>query len=144
MTSKAVIKGIMSDFMSKPYNSIEDPLDLWYHQLQPNTLVKPFTVGYSVGFGKAVAAMTILTAVVDLRHRQNLSDVELDMFKDHLAALMWMKAMTDPGDDIEDQVSKSISKKFRVTDRPRPHVIQLMTAFQRAIQWRPPVRCILG
>ena len=58
------------------------------------------------------------------------------MFGKELAALMAMKAMSDPGDDIEDQVNKTLSKKIRVADRSRPHVIQLWTAFQRTVQWR--------
>ena len=58
------------------------------------------------------------------------------MFGKELAALMAMKAMTDPGDDIEEQVNKTLSKKIRVADRSRPHVIQLWTAFQRTVQWR--------
>lgn len=58
------------------------------------------------------------------------------MFGKELAALMAMKAMTDPGEDIEDQVNKTLSKKIRVADRSRPHVIQLWTAFQRTVQWR--------
>ncbi len=49
---------------------------------------------------------------------------------------MAMKAMTDPGNDIEEQVNKTLSKKIRVAERNRPHVIQLWTAFQRTVQWR--------
>ncbi len=59
-----------------------------------------------------------------------------EAFGKELAALMAMKAMTDPGDDIEDQVNKTLSKKIRVAERSRPHVIQLWTAFQRTVQWR--------
>ena len=58
------------------------------------------------------------------------------MFGKELAALMAMKAMTDPGEDIEIQVIKTLSKKISVAERSRPHVIQLWTAFQRTVQWR--------
>ena len=62
--------------------------------------------------------------------------MHLEVFGKELAALMAMKAMSDPGDDIEDQVNKTLSKKIRVADRSRPHVIQLWTAFQRTVQWK--------
>jgi len=127
-----VILGIISDFLHKPYSSIEDPLDLWFHDLVPGTEIKPFSVGYSVGMGKSVACLAILYAVFGLHATGALSDEEIHSVKEELAALLAMKAMTDPGADIEDQVSKSLSKKFRVTDRPRPHAIQLYTAFSKA------------
>jgi hypothetical protein len=65
-----------------------------------------------------------------------LQGVHLEVFGKELAALMAMKAMTDPGEDIEIQVIKTLSKKIRVAERSRPHVIQLWTAFQRTVQWR--------
>jgi hypothetical protein len=68
-----------------------------------------------------------------MRIANNLTDFNLQLVGHEVAALLIIKAMTEPGTDIEDQVSKSIAKKFRVTDRPRPHVIQLYTAFGKVM-----------
>lgn len=131
-----VIQGIVVDFLHKPYNSLEDPLDLWFHQLTPGAAVKPFTIGHSVGFGKAMACLLIVDAVIELWHAQVIGVPELKAIGKEYIALMAMKAMTDPGGDIEEQVNKTLAKKIRVSMRERPHVIQLWTAFLRTIQWK--------
>ena len=41
-----------------------------------------------------------------------------------------------PENDIEGQVCKSLSKKLRFVERPRPSAIQLHTAFSRIITFR--------
>jgi hypothetical protein len=128
-----VIHGIVLDFLQKPYNSVEDPLDLWYHQLAPGSLVEPMTVGYSVGLGKAMACLMIMDAGVTLFKAGELGDADFAVFGQELIALMAMKAMTAPEADIETQVNTSLAKKFRVSGRPRPHIIQLYTAFQRTL-----------
>ena len=125
-----MILGVITDFLHKPYNSIEDPLDLWFHNLTSGSVVPAFSVGYSVGMAKSMATLGILYAV----ERLGLADEELLSIGAELAAVLALKAMCDPGTNMEDQVEKSISKKFRVTDRPRPHVIQLHTAFSKVVQ----------
>ena len=40
-----VILGVITDFLHKPYNSIEDPLDLWFHNLTSGSVVPAFSVG---------------------------------------------------------------------------------------------------
>jgi len=131
-----VILGIITDFLHKPYNSIEDPLDLWFHQLPKNELIGPFSVGYSVGMGKASAALSIIHAVVRLRSTGEMSDEETELIGPQLAALMAIKSMTEPSSTIEEQVGKSIAKKIRVTDRPRPHALQLYTAFCKVMEFK--------
>ena len=91
-----MILGIISDFLHKPYSSIEDPLDLWFHDLVPVTEIQLFSVGYSVGMGKSVACLAILYAVFGLHATGALSDEEIHSVKEELAALLAMKAMTDP------------------------------------------------
>lgn len=129
-----VILNVIADFLHKPYNSVEDPLDLWFHSLQANSVVPAFGIGYSVGMAKSMAALAILFAVQALEKSGQLSVQEFTTIAPEVTALLSMRAMTDPGSSIEEQVSKSISKKFRVTDRPRPHVIQLHTAFSKVVQ----------
>ena len=50
-----VILGVITDFLHRPYNSIEDPLDLWFHNLVPGSVVPAFSVGYSVGMAKSLS-----------------------------------------------------------------------------------------
>ena len=127
------IRGIITDFLHKPYNSIEDPLDLWFHDLPVGSESQPFTVGYSVRMGKSMAAIGIWLSVVKLVGNNELSIEELGCLAKELSALTCVKAMTDPGSNMEEQVAKSISKKFRVTDRPRPHPMQQYTAFSKVM-----------
>ena len=131
-----VILGIITDFLHKPYNSIEDPLDLWFHQLPAGTLIAPFSIGYSVRFGKASAALSILHAIIRLRSSGGMGDAETDLIGPHIAALLSIKSMTDPATTIEEQVGKTIAKKFRVTDRPRPHALQLYSAFCKVMEFK--------
>ena len=129
-----IILNIIADFLHKPYNSIEDPQDLWFHTLTPNSAISAFSIGYSVGMAKSMAALAILFAVQALERSGKMTEDEFAAVAPEVAALLSMKAMTDPGATVKDQVTKSISKKFRVSDRPRPHVIQLHTAFSKVVQ----------
>ena len=62
-----------------------------------------------------------------------MPDEELDAIGKHLMALMIVKASYLPESDIIGQVTKSISKKLKFTNRPRPSAIQLFTAFSRIV-----------
>ncbi len=52
-----MILGIIADFLHRPCNSMEDPMDLWFHQLSPGTAILPLTIGHSIGLSKATAAL---------------------------------------------------------------------------------------
>ena len=80
--------------------------------------------------------MSIVHAVIRLRSRGTLSDDETIAIGAQVAALINIKSMTDPAPNIEDQVEKSIGKKLRVTDRPRPHALQLYTAFVKIMDYK--------
>ena len=84
-----VILGIVGDFLHKPYNSVEDPLDLWFHQLIPGSIILPFTIGHSVGFGKAMAAMLIVDAVVEMSNANKFDVPELTVSGDAHQSLHW-------------------------------------------------------
>ena len=130
------ILGVVADFLHKPYNSVEDPLDVWFHNLVAGSVVPAFSIGYSVGMAKSMAALAILYSTQKLEAEGSLTADEFAAMGPQIAALLSIKAMTDPGASIEDQVSKSISKKLRVTDRPRPQAIQLHTAFSKVVHHR--------
>ena len=135
-----VILGIITNFLHEPYNSVEDPLDLWFHDLPKKDEIRPFSIGYSVGMGKASAAMSIIHGVLRLRSLNEMSDDELVLVGAQVAALINIKSMTDPTPNIEQPVEKSIGKKFRVTDRPRPHALQLYTAFVKIMEYKKALK----
>ena len=84
-----MILGIVGDFLHKPYNSVEDPLDLWFHQLIPGSSILPFTIGHSVGFGKAMATMLIVDAVVEMSNANKFDVPELSVSGDAHQSLHW-------------------------------------------------------
>ena len=145
-SDQANINACIIDFLHEPYNNTTDPLDLLFGDLPKGEPIPAFAIGYSIGLTKGVSAIAILYAVLMLR----LENPEVELIKEELVALLAMKATPDPADDIEDQVNRSISRKIRATERPRPQVLQLHFAFERTMQskkakWRPPPgHCISG
>ena len=88
-----MILGIVADFLHKPYNSLEDPLDLWFHQMVPNSTIMPFTIGHSVGFGKAMAALLIVDATLEMSNANAIDVPELSVFGDAHQSLHWDPSM---------------------------------------------------
>ena len=90
----------------------------------------PFSTGDVIDVAKGVAAMAITYAVVMLK----LEDPEVQTMQAELVALLAMRATCDPAADIEEQVNRSISRKIRASERPRPQVLQLYYAFERTMR----------
>jgi len=65
-----------------------------------------------------------------------MPDAEYVAIGHHLMALMSIKATCMPEDDIEGQVCKSLSKKLKFVERPRPSAMQLHTAFSGIVTFR--------
>ena len=128
-SDQANINACILDFLHEPYNSTVDPLDLLFNDLPKGGPIPPFSIGYSIGMTKGVAALAIMFAVVKLK----LEDAEVQTIQAELAALLAMRATCDPAADIEEQVNRSISRKIRASERPRPQVLQLLFAFQRTM-----------
>ena len=59
--------------------------------------------------------------------------MEVESVAPELFALCTVKATTDPGDCVFNQIKKTIGKKTRVGDRSRPHPIQMELAFGRVL-----------
>ena len=106
-----------------------DPLDLLFNNLSKGEPIPSFSIGYSIGMTKGVAAIAITYAVVKLK----LENPEIQTIKAELVALLAMKATCDPAGDVEEQVNRSISRKIRASERPRPQVLQLHFAFERTM-----------
>ena len=61
---QANVNGCISDFLHEPYNSTQDPLDLLFNNLSKGEPIPSFSIGYSIGMTKGVAAIAITWAVV--------------------------------------------------------------------------------
>ena len=66
----------------------------------------------------------------------DMTDEMLTAVGNHIMAIMNVKATYVPEATIEGQVSKSISKKLKFVDRPRPSAVQLHTAFTRVVTFK--------
>ncbi len=98
-------------------------------KLTPGDALPLFSTGISIGSAKTMAALSILYAVCyGCSGVQAMPDEEYSAIGKELMALMSIKATYVPEDSVEGQVGKSLSKKLRFTDRPRPSAIQLHTA----------------
>ena len=138
-SDQANINACIVDFLHEPYDSIRDPLDLLFNDLAKGAPIPPFSIGYSIGMTKGVAAIAITYAVVKLK----LEHSEMQTIQAELVALLAMRATCDPAVDVEEQVNRSISRKIRASERPRPQVLQLHSAFERTLRskkakWGPP------
>ena len=104
--------------------------------LTPGAPIPLFSVGISIGLAKCMASLSILWAACYGGSGSGLSDMTDEMWiaiGDHLMALMNVKATYVPESTVEGQVNKSLSKKLRFVDRPRPSAVQLHTAFMRIV-----------
>ena len=85
---QANVNGCILDFLQEPYNSTQDPLDLLFNNLSAGGPFPSFSIGYSIGMTKGVAAIAITWAVV----KQKLENAEIQTIKAELVALLAMKA----------------------------------------------------
>ena len=105
--------------------------------MTPGDLIPLFSIGISIGSAKTMSALSILyIACYGCSGVGAMPDAEYVAIGPHLMALMSIKATYLPEEDIEGQVRKSISKKLKFVERPRPSAIQLHTAFSRIVTFK--------
>ena len=124
-----VINSVVLDFLHEPYASEREPLDVLFFELPAGAAIPSFGIGYSIGVAKAMACLSIFYALQNIQP----SDDELRAILPEIAALFKIKAVYDPATSMEEQVKRSLSRKIRVTERPRPHVLQFISAFSRTL-----------
>ena len=116
---------------------MSDPLDLLFMNLTPGDVIPLFSIGICIGSAETMSALSILfVACYGCSGVGEMPDAEYVAIGHHLMALMSIKATCMPEDDIEGQVCKSLSKKLKFVERPRPSAIQLQTAFSRIVTFR--------
>ena len=126
-----VINNLTVDFLHSAFRSFEDPLDVLFLNQRAGALIKPFSVGISVGSAKTMAAFGILHVVSGTT---DFTEAEVKCIAPELIALTVIKATTNPATDAFEQVKLTISKKIRVSERTRPNPIQLEFAFARVVK----------
>lgn len=124
-----MINSIVEDFLHSPYRSVEEPLDVLFGSSGVQDPIAPWSVGMSIGSAKCMAALTILHIVT----ANGFEEQELASIAGELAALCVVRATTDPAGDVFSQITKTISKKIRVSERSRPNPVQLEFAFRRVV-----------
>ena len=96
-SDQANINACIMDFLHEPCDNTVGPLDLLFNDLPKGGPIPPFSIGYSIGMTKGVAAMAIMYAVLKLK----LEDPEVQTIQAELVALLAMRATCDPAADIE-------------------------------------------
>lgn len=111
------ILDIVDGFLKKPYNSKTEPLQVIFGPgSQVGSEVPDWSMVLSVGMGKASACRMILEAVAEL----NLEPAHLALIAPTVKALLRMRCTYDPAPTEEEQLTRAMSVKNQVTERPRP------------------------
>ena len=125
------ILDIVTQFLNKPYNSKNEPLQVLFSpRSQVNGLVEDWSMILSTGMGKASACRMILEAVAVM----NLDPEDLRAIAPKLKALFRMRCTYEPAATEEEQLEKALSDKHRATERPRPCVLMMAMKWANIIQ----------
>ena len=120
----------VSSFLSRPYMSEKEPLDLLFSkQSRPQEAVGSWSLVHAVGMGKSSAARIILECAVRLQ----LSDAELQQVAPCLQSLLRMHATYDPSGDEEQQFLDSLASKVQMAERARPDPLQVAARWSEVI-----------
>ena len=121
----------VSSFLSRPYMSEKEPLDLLFSkQSRPQEAVGPWSLVHAVGMGKSSAARIILESAVRLQ----LSDAELQQVAPCLQSLLRMHATYDPSGDEEQQFLDSLASKVQMAEHARPDPLQVAARWSEVIK----------
>ena len=124
------IMDTVSSFLSRPYMSEKEPLDLLFSKnSRPQEAVGSWSLVHAVGMGKSSAARIILECAV----RLHLSDAELQQVAPCLQSLLWMHATYDPSGDEEQQFLDSLASKVQMAERARPDPLQVAARWSEVI-----------
>ena len=124
------IINICTSFLSQPYNSLREPLDLLFSRgAVPGQPVEAWSMIHCIGMGKSSACRMVLEMVIDLR----LSDAELVVIGPQVKALLRMHAVYEPAATDEEQLVRAMSTKVQLTTRPRPDPLMWAKKFSDLI-----------
>ncbi|CAJ1395061.1 unnamed protein product [Effrenium voratum] len=122
------IKTCVTDFLERPYNSMENPIHVFFPKKcnTPGQAIQSYGVGHGIGFAKSLAIKMLLLGVVQMQ----LSDAELKVIAPQLKALFSFRCLYKTlGDEKQDRI-QCLKDKFGEAARPRPDCIQVCTILQ--------------
>lgn len=109
---------IAFSFLENTFNSAQSPLDVLFDE-PPGATIRDFSVRFSMGFTRALAAYALLLAMLDL---------ELDDLKELvpvLCSLFTVRFTYNPAGSDFLQRRRSLAAKFQVSESTRPDPIQI-------------------
>jgi len=118
---------LVTHYMQSAFQSSMEPLSVRFMS-PPGSLVDNFSVGFIMGFSRALAALILLEICTGLEESEKL---EMGSVIDSMR-FIW--CTFDAGANVIDTIEKSIMVKMRASDRQRPDVLQLSHAFTLAAE----------
>ena len=118
---------LVTHYMQSAFQSSMEPLSVRFMS-PPGSLVDNFSVGFIMGFSRALAALILLEICTGLEESEKL---EMGSVIDSMR-FIW--CTFDAGANVIETIEKSIMVKMRASDRQRPDVLQLSRAFTLAAE----------
>ena len=118
---------LVTHYMQSTCQSQMEPLSVRF-TTAAGSLVESFSVGFVMGFSRALAALLLLEicTVLEASEVSEMSKV--------IDSLRFLWCTWDPSANVIDTIEKSIMVKMRASDRQRPDVLQLSRAFTMAAE----------
>ena len=89
----------------------------------PGNVIDPWSVGFIMGFSRALAALLLLEIVT------GLEESEKTAFHEVLFSMKYIWCTFNPCANVIETIEKRIVVKMRASDRQRPDILQLRRAF---------------
>jgi hypothetical protein len=125
------VETLAKHFLKDTFESAKEPLTVRFNG-PPNSLIEPFSVGYVLGFSRALAALLIL----EIMCRMSWSVEELQEMSPVIRSLQYVWCVYDPAMDTFREVEETILAKMRGSEHQRPDLLQLAHAFSFAAEMK--------
>ena len=124
------IMDTVDNFLKKPYNSKNEPLQVLFGpRSRVGARVPDWSMVLVIGMGKSSAARMILEAVSEL----NLDHAALLAIAPKIKALLRMRCTYEPAATEEEQLEKALAGKNKVSMRPRPCPLTMAVRWGKVI-----------
>ena len=107
------------------YNSQERPIFALFPAMPAGDPIEDFSVHHSQGMTRTLACKIIVETVFDM----DLDDDDFIKVLPLVVSCLWVKYVYDPAPTYEEEIDRSIIKKFQVSEAARPTVLQLLATF---------------
>ena len=117
----------VTDFLEKPYDSIDNPIKVLFGQgCRPGHAIPICGVCHREGLAKSLGAKLLAIAAVDL----GLSDDEIRLIEANLMALFPLQCAFKTNGNAKLDRFDAVKMKMMEADRPRPDPIQMSFMFE--------------